>query len=102
MSQGIKGDWYFTDFDRMIRALPIQIKFAQALDRIRLSNVFTRRILFGTRLRPWRLMAVFELFRSPCTWCLLTRGRLVPSRLANDYTLNWPGFRSIRRPGDEV
>ena len=33
-----QGDWYFPDFDRMIRDLPTQIKFAQALDRIRLSN----------------------------------------------------------------
>ena len=34
-----QGDWYFPDFDRMIRDLPTQIKFAQALDRIRLSNI---------------------------------------------------------------
>ena len=33
-----QGEWYFTDFDRLIRDLSTQIKFAQALDRIRLSK----------------------------------------------------------------
>ncbi len=33
-----QGSWYFTNFDRMIRDLSTQIKFAQALDRIRLSG----------------------------------------------------------------
>ena len=33
-----QGDWHFTDFERTIRDLSTQIKFAQALDRIRLSK----------------------------------------------------------------
>ncbi len=33
-----QGNWYFMDFDRVIRQLPTQIKFAQALDRTRLSD----------------------------------------------------------------
>ena len=40
-----QDDWYFTDFDRMIRDLSTQIKFAQALDRIRLSKIHKEDLL---------------------------------------------------------
>ena len=33
-----QGNWSLPNFDRVIRQLPIQIKFAQALDKIRLTN----------------------------------------------------------------
>ena len=33
-----QGDWYFTDFDRVIRDPSTQIRFARALDRMRLSS----------------------------------------------------------------
>ena len=32
-----QGNWYFPDFDRRIRQLPTQVKFAQALDKVRLT-----------------------------------------------------------------
>ena len=32
-----QGDWFFDDFDLLIRDLPMQVKFAQALDKIRLT-----------------------------------------------------------------
>ena len=33
-----QGNWYFDDFDRLIRQLPTQVKFANALDKTRLTN----------------------------------------------------------------
>ena len=36
-SKNGQGAWFFDDFDLLIRDLPMQVKFAQALDRIRLA-----------------------------------------------------------------
>ena len=88
-----QGDWHLPDFDRMIRQLPTQIKFAQALDRTRLSKDHRKDLLDSstTLAADNSLRALSELYLvPPDAWqaCPLPPSQRLHPKLA--------GFRSLR------
>ncbi len=88
-----QGDWYLPDFDRVIRQIPTQIKFAQALDRTRLSNVHRTDLLNSptTLTADGSLRALSELYLvPPDAWeaCPLPLSQRLHPKLAE--------FRSLR------
>ena len=89
-----QGDWYFTDFDRMIRDLSTQIRFAQALDRVRLSKIHKEDLLNSptTLAADGSLHALSEPLYvvPPDSWeaCPLPPSQRLHPELA--------GFRSLR------
>ena len=88
-----QGDWHLLDFDRVIRQLPTQIRFAQALDRTRLSGVHKTDLLNSptTLASDDSLRSLSELYLvPPDAWdaCPLP----LSQRLHPDLS----GFRSLR------
>ena len=95
-----QGDWHLPDFDRMIRDLSTQIKFAQALDRIRLSSIHKADLLNSptTLAADGSLHALSELYLVPPeAW------EACPSApLASDYISKSGRVQVSSRPRNEV
>ena len=88
-----RGDWHLPDFDRMIRQPPTQIKFAQALDRTRLSTVHKTDLLNSptTLAADDSLRALSELYLVPAdAW------EACPLPLSQRLHPDLAGFRSLR------
>ncbi len=89
-----QGCWYFNDFDRLIRQLPMQIKFANALDKIRLTNNHKSDLLNSatTLAADGSLRALSEPLYvvEPDTW------EACPLPLSQRLHPDLAGFRSLR------
>ena len=88
-----QGNWHLLEFDRVIRQLPTQIRFAQALDRTRLSGVHKTDLLNSptTLASDDSLRSLSELYLvPPDAWdaCPLPLSQRLHPDLA--------GFRSLR------